>query len=61
MGAIDVGRIEVVVLGHGASVVLGGGTVVTPGGRVVGGKVVGANDVLVVGQGPTPPPGSMQS
>ena len=52
-------------LGHGGSVVLGGGTVVPPGGTVVGPNVVVVveNDVLdvVVGQGPTPPPGSMQS
>ena len=46
LGAIDVGNIEVVVLGHGGSVVLGCGTVVPPGGRVVGGNVVVENDVL---------------
>ena len=43
------------VLGHGASVVLGGGTVVPPG------IVVGTNVTVVVGHGPIPPPGSRQS
>ena len=50
--------VELVVLGHGASVVLELGDVVgTPGGNVVGSRVL----VVVVGHGPTPPPGSGQS
>ena len=53
MTGTDVDVVDV--LGHGGSVVLGGGIVVPPG------IVVGTKVLVVVGQGPTPPPGRGQS
>ncbi len=53
MTGTDVDVVDV--LGHGGSVVLGGGIVVPPG------IVVGTKVIVVVGHGPTPPPGRGQS
>jgi hypothetical protein len=49
----------VVVAGHGGSVEVGN----VPGGKLVGKKVVGGKSIVdvVLGHGPTPPPGRGQS
>ncbi len=52
--------VGVVVEGQGGSVVVEDGTVVPPGVVDVL-DVLGTGNVVVVGHGPTPPPGSGQS